>query len=121
MNYLPLNPQDNVCFNFNNNLSTRIIEKDYFKPTLPCVSVSEHGNLPMESFMNRNNSNKIKLRKINNESLSVAFDEAKRLDHVNLLLKVFEIKEEVKKTIEVDLDNIPKNLLKMKILQKEII
>ena len=61
MNYLPLNPQDNVCFNFNNNLSTRIIEKDYFKPTLPCVSVSEHGNLPMESFMNRNNSNKIKL------------------------------------------------------------
>ena len=29
--YLFLNPQANVCFNFNNNISTRILEKDYFK------------------------------------------------------------------------------------------
>jgi hypothetical protein len=28
--YLPLNPQENVCFPFENNLSTRILEKDYF-------------------------------------------------------------------------------------------
>ena len=69
-------------------------------------------NEKTEEIYKRAISNKINLRKINNESLSVAFDEAKRLDHVNLLLKVFEIKEEVKKTIKVDLDNIPKNLLR---------
>ena len=28
--YLPLNPQENVCMPFENNLSTRILEKDYF-------------------------------------------------------------------------------------------
>ena len=29
--YPPLNPQENTCIPFQNNLSTRIIEKDYFK------------------------------------------------------------------------------------------
>jgi hypothetical protein len=29
--YLFFNPQDNVCFNFNNNISTRILEKDYYR------------------------------------------------------------------------------------------
>ena len=33
-------------------------------------------------------SEKVNLRKVNNTTLSVAFDEAKRLDHVNLLLKI---------------------------------
>jgi hypothetical protein len=28
--YLPSNPQENVCMPFENNLSTRILEKDYF-------------------------------------------------------------------------------------------
>jgi len=28
--YLPLNPQENTCFPFENNLSTRILEKDHF-------------------------------------------------------------------------------------------
>ena len=28
--YLPLNPQENTCFPFETNLSTRILEKDYF-------------------------------------------------------------------------------------------
>ena len=28
--YLTLNPQENTCFAFENNLSTRILEKDYF-------------------------------------------------------------------------------------------
>ncbi len=30
--YLPLNPQENVCIPFNNNISSRIIQKDYFVP-----------------------------------------------------------------------------------------
>jgi hypothetical protein len=29
---LPLNPQENTCFPFENNLSTRILDKDYHQP-----------------------------------------------------------------------------------------
>ena len=36
--YLPLNPQENVCYPFQNNLSTRILEKDYYKTKWPCVN-----------------------------------------------------------------------------------
>jgi len=34
-NILPLNPQVNVCFPFQNNLSTRIVEKDIFVAKAP--------------------------------------------------------------------------------------
>ena len=30
-NYLHLNPQEHVSYTFNNNISTRIVEKDYYK------------------------------------------------------------------------------------------
>ena len=33
---LPLNPQENTCMPFQNNLSTRILEKDSFVPKAPC-------------------------------------------------------------------------------------
>lgn len=32
---LPLNPQENVCIPFQNNLSTRILEKEHFIPEAP--------------------------------------------------------------------------------------
>ena len=35
---LPLNPQENTCFPFQNNLSTRILEKEYFVPKIPCIA-----------------------------------------------------------------------------------
>jgi hypothetical protein len=35
--YPPLNPQENTCMSFQNNVSTRIIEKDFFVPTLQCI------------------------------------------------------------------------------------
>jgi hypothetical protein len=35
--YPPLNPQANTCLPFQNNLSTRILEKDYFTPKRDCV------------------------------------------------------------------------------------
>ena len=44
--------------------------------------------------------------------ISVAFDEAKRLEHVNLLLNIFGIKKEIDKSIDVKLDNLPKNLIR---------
>ncbi len=57
-------------------------------------------------------SKKVNLRKVDNETLSVAFDEAKRLDHVNLLLEIFGINKDVSKTSDITLDNLPKNLLR---------
>ena len=35
---LPLDPQENVCIPFQNNLSTRILERDYFVPQAPCLN-----------------------------------------------------------------------------------
>lgn len=35
--YLPLNPQENVCIPFHNNLDTRLLEKDNFVSKVPCV------------------------------------------------------------------------------------
>ena len=51
---LPLNPQENVCLPFHNNLSTRILEKDYYVPNYPCVENDASGELPQHNFMNGN-------------------------------------------------------------------
>jgi hypothetical protein len=32
-----LNPQENVCLRFQNNLNTRLLEKDNFIPKIPCL------------------------------------------------------------------------------------
>ena len=55
---------------------------------------------------------KINLRKVNDETLSVAFDEAKKINDVNVLLKIFGISSRVDKDAKVALDNIPSNLLR---------
>ncbi len=57
-------------------------------------------------------SEKVNLRKVDSKTLSVAFDEAKRLDHVNLLLKIFGVHKDISKTVDINLDNLPKNLLR---------
>jgi hypothetical protein len=44
--YPPINPQVNVCFPFQNNLSTRILEKDYFTPKRDCVMYEINNFLP---------------------------------------------------------------------------
>ena len=44
--YPPLNPQENVCIPFLNNLSTRILEKDYFVPKRECLTNVSNNNLP---------------------------------------------------------------------------
>ena len=41
---LPLNPQENTCIPFQNNLNTRILEKDYFVAKAPCIP-SNNGNI----------------------------------------------------------------------------
>ena len=47
--YPPLNPQVNTCLPFQNNLSTRILEKDYFTPKRDCV-INETNNLLPSSY-----------------------------------------------------------------------
>jgi hypothetical protein len=41
------NPQENVCFSFENNLSTRILEKDYYTPKRDCVVNDINNQLPV--------------------------------------------------------------------------
>lgn len=47
---LPLNPQENVCIPFANNLSTRILEKDYFVAKPPCLATTTPASLYSEPF-----------------------------------------------------------------------
>ena len=52
--YPPLNPQENTCFSFENNVSTRILEKDYFQSQRACVSDEKYANLPVTKMTNSN-------------------------------------------------------------------
>lgn len=44
----PLNPQENVCIPFATNVSTRILEKDYFVAQVPC-DLPTNGIFPLPS------------------------------------------------------------------------
>lgn len=55
MQYLPLNPQVNTCIPFQNNLSTRILEKDYFTPKRDCVLDETKNMLPSSYNLIRGN------------------------------------------------------------------
>ncbi len=55
---------------------------------------------------------KINLRKVDKDTLSVAFDEAKKLNDVNTLLKIFGISKNLDQNTKVELNNLPKNLLR---------
>ena len=48
--YPPLNPQENTCMSFSNNINTRILEKDYFTPKRDCVINDANNQLPV-SFL----------------------------------------------------------------------
>jgi hypothetical protein len=53
--YLPLNPQENACIPFQNNLSTRILEKEYWAGnavprTFPCQGNSPSPSIPKNVF-----------------------------------------------------------------------
>lgn len=57
--YLPLNPQENVCMPFENNLSTRILEKDYFIRSSDYIKPDDTGNyiLPASKYDTHPTSN----------------------------------------------------------------
>ena len=50
---LPLNPQENTCIPFETNLSTRILEKDYFSAKIPCET--NNHLFPLQQIQNNNN------------------------------------------------------------------
>ena len=53
--YPPLNPQINACLPFQNNLSTRILEKDYFTPKRECVVNETKNDLPASYMLIKGN------------------------------------------------------------------
>ena len=53
--YPPINPQVNTCIPFQNNLSTRILEKDYFTPKRDCVMNETKSMLPSSFSLIRGN------------------------------------------------------------------
>jgi glycine dehydrogenase len=53
---------------------------------------------------------KINLRNVNNEMISVAFDEAKKLDDVNILLEIFGFNKKYNQNTKIELNNIPDQL-----------
>jgi hypothetical protein len=56
--YPPLNPQENTCMPFLNNLSTRILEKDYFVPKRECpINIDTHNTLPTNVIVGSSNNN----------------------------------------------------------------
>ena len=55
---------------------------------------------------------KINLRKVDNEKISVAFDEAKKLKDVIVLLKIFGISANLKQDSNIKLNNLPSHLLR---------
>ena len=55
-------------------------------------------------------SKKINLRNVNNEMISVAFDEAKKLEDVNILLEIFGSSKKYDQNMKIELNNIPNQL-----------
>jgi len=53
---LPLNPQEHTCIPFHNNLSSRILEKDYWSPKVDCIDKGNNTKLPHKNFMSGNNN-----------------------------------------------------------------
>ncbi len=54
----------------------------------------------------------VNIRKVNSEMLAVSFDERKNLYRANQLLKIFNCSETIKESMNVNLSNIPKSLLR---------
>jgi hypothetical protein len=53
--YPPINPQVNTCLPFQNNLSTRILEKDYYTPKRDCIVDETKNYLPSSYNLIRGN------------------------------------------------------------------
>jgi glycine dehydrogenase len=84
----------------------KILSNHYFD------TVTIKTNEKTDSILKKAYEEKINIRKVDKETLSVAFDEAKKLDDVNNLLKIFGISKTLDQNSKVELNNLPKNLLR---------
>ena len=48
--YLPLDPQEHTCIPFQNNLNTRLIERDNFKAQAPCIDEKKMPSINSQPF-----------------------------------------------------------------------
>jgi len=83
------------------------ILSDHFFDTVTIVTK----NKTKEIYQKARNEG-INLRKVDENNLSVAFDEAKKLNDVNILLKIFGSSKTLKQDVKINLENLPKNLLR---------
>jgi len=83
------------------------ILSDYYFDTITIKT-----NEKTETILKKAYEEKINLRRVDKYTLSVAFDEAKKLNDVNTLLKIFGISKTLKQNTKVELNNLPKNLLR---------
>ena len=84
----------------------QILSENYFDTVT--IKTDEKTNSIYEAALKQN----INLRKVNDRLISVAFDEAKKLNDVNMLLKIFGISKNIDQDVKVELNNLPSNLLR---------
>ena len=84
----------------------KILSDHYFD------TVTIKTNEKTDTILKKAYEEKINLRKVDKDTLSVAFDEAKKLNDVNTLLKIFGISKNLDQNTKVELNNLPKNLLR---------
>jgi glycine dehydrogenase len=83
------------------------ILSDHFFDTVTIVTKNKTDEIYQKALQEG-----INLRKVDKDNLSVAFDEAKKLNDVNILLKIFGIFKSIKQDAKVNLVNLPKKLLR---------
>ena len=83
------------------------ILSDHFFDTVTIITKNKTNEIYKKA-----QSEGINLRKVDEDNLSVAFDEAKKLNDVNILLKIFGSSQTLKQDVEINLENLPKNLLR---------
>ena len=84
----------------------QILSENYFDTVT--IKTEQKTNSIYEMALKEN----INLRKVNDNLISVAFDEAKKLNDINVLLKIFGISKNINQEIKVELSNLPSNLLR---------
>jgi glycine dehydrogenase len=84
----------------------KILSDHYFD------TVTIKTNEKTDTILKKAYEEKINLRKVDKDTLSVAFDEAKKLNDVNTLLTIFGISKNLDQNTKIELNNLPKNLLR---------
>ncbi len=80
---------------------------DYFFDTVSIITKDK-----TDQIFNNALAQKVNIRKVNSEMLSVSFDEKKNVYRANQLLKIFNCAESIKENPTENLPNLPKNLLR---------